>query len=101
MVLGPFMCPLGPILGPFNPAASDIVFWQERQIVRPTLGLHGFLPEIGEVALRLTSRGIGTVQDPGSLLRVSVVGRKTACLWLKPLRVGGACLALEQRHAVA
>jgi hypothetical protein len=34
--------------GLFSPAASDIVFWQERQIVRPALGLHGFLPEIGD-----------------------------------------------------
>ena len=41
------MCPLGLFLGLFSPAASDIVFRQERQIVRPALGLHGFLPEIG------------------------------------------------------
>jgi hypothetical protein len=45
--LSPFRCPLSPFLGPFDPAASDIVFQQERQIVRPALGLHGFLPEFG------------------------------------------------------
>jgi len=39
---------LGPFLGLFNPAASGIIFRQERQIVRPALGLHGFLPEIGD-----------------------------------------------------
>jgi hypothetical protein len=46
-MLGPFMCPLGPFLGPFDPASSDISFRQERQIVRSALGLHGFLPEFG------------------------------------------------------
>ena len=55
--LGPFLCPLGPFLGLFSPAASDIVFWQERQIVRPALGLHGFLPEISYYWLRFGSRG--------------------------------------------
>lgn len=48
------MCP---ILALFDPAASDMVFRQERQIVRPALGLHGFLPEIGYCWLRFGSRG--------------------------------------------
>ncbi len=38
---------LGPILGPLDPAASDIHSWQERQIVRSALDLHGFLPDFG------------------------------------------------------
>jgi hypothetical protein len=54
-MLGPFMCPLGPVLGPCDPAASDIVFQQERQIVRPALGLHGFLPEFVYAVGRLIS----------------------------------------------
>jgi hypothetical protein len=36
-MLGPFMCPLGRVLGPCDPAASDIVFQQELQIVRSAL----------------------------------------------------------------
>ncbi len=37
------MCPLDPILGLFEPAASDIASRQERRIVRPALGARGFL----------------------------------------------------------
>ena len=34
-LLCPFLCPLGPALGPLSPAASGIARGQERQIVRP------------------------------------------------------------------
>ena len=45
--VGARSCVIGPVFGPFDAAASDIVIRQERQIVRPALGLHGFLPEFG------------------------------------------------------
>jgi hypothetical protein len=55
--VGPFRCPLGPTLGLLCPADSDITPRQERQIVHPALGLHGFLSGFGYAAIGLTSRG--------------------------------------------
>ncbi len=40
-------CPLGPLLGPFNPADSGIVESRLRQIVRSASDLDGFLPGFG------------------------------------------------------
>ncbi len=51
----PFVCPLGPFLGPFDPAASDIASRQEPQIVRPTKGLWGFLLRFGTSRVSLIS----------------------------------------------
>ena len=51
----PFRCPLGPLLGPLIPADSGIIGRQERQIVRSTSDLHGFLPGFGCFRGRLIS----------------------------------------------
>ena len=55
--LCPFRCPLGPLLGPLIPADSGIIRRQERQIVRSTSDLHGFLPGFGQSSRRMGFRG--------------------------------------------